>query len=288
MTIRAVPVMSESMTEQTIHLHLVSDSTGETVHQYARAALAQFPKVQVSEHIWTLVRTPEHVQVLARSLERDKGVVLFSVVDQAIRKELEAVCRAQSIPHLSVLDPVVALLGSLFGAQEMNRPGAQHRMDKAYFERMAAVEFAVTHDDGLNMANLQGADMLLIGVSRTSKTPTSMYLANRGFRVANYALVPGVPFPIEHLNGLQIFVVGLASDPKRLTQIRRNRLAHLSDEGNDIYADLDQVTREMQEARRLFNANGWPVLDVTRRSVEETAAAIIHHYNIWREENHAS
>jgi regulator of PEP synthase PpsR (kinase-PPPase family) len=106
--------------------------------------------------------------------------------------------------------------------------------------------------------------------------------------VANYALVPGVPFPIEHLNGLQIFVVGLASDPKRLTQIRRNRLAHLSDEGNDIYADLDQVTREMQEARRLFNANGWPVLDVTRRSVEETAAAIIHHYNIWREENHAS
>lgn len=276
------------MSDQPFHLHLVSDSTGETVHQYGRAALAQFPKVNVTEHIWTLVRTAAHVEVLAKALERDRGLVLFSIVDPAIRKQLEQLCIKMSLPHLSVLDPVVNLLGSLFGSEGMNRPGAQHRMDKAYFDRMAAVEFAVTHDDGLNMSNLQAADMLLVGVSRTSKTPTSMYLAHRGFRVANYALVPGVPFPLDRLAGQRLFVVGLVSDPKRLAQIRRNRLSHLSDNNNEVYADLDEITHEMQEARRLFNSQKWPVLDVTRRSVEETAAAIIHYYNIWREQAHDS
>ena len=175
------------------------------------------------------------------------------------------------------------MLTTALGQAMTNLPGGQRRLDTAYFSRMAAVDFAVSHDDGMNMGDLKKADMLIVGVSRTSKTPTSMYLAHRGYKAANYALVPKVPFPQHYLDGLNLFVVGLTNDPKRLSQIRRTRQAAMMGTSNDSYADIEQITEEVRNARRLFNANGWPVIDVTRRSVEETAAGILQYYNIWCE-----
>ncbi len=273
------------MPNRTLHLHLVSDSTGETVHQVARAALSQFSNVSTSEHIWTLVRTPAHVETIGLAIKRNPGILIYSVVDSEIRIQLEKISREAGIPGLSILDPLVTLLTSVLGHEISGRPGSQHKMDNAYFERMAAVEFAVNHDDGLNMERLAEAQILLVGVSRTSKTPTAMYLANRGYRVANYALVPHVTFPLKYVEDkTSLFIVGLATDAKRLLQVRRNRLEHLSDNANDGYADLDSINDELMTARKLFSSQGWPVLDVSRRSIEETAAAILHLHAHWTEE----
>ena len=273
------------MAHSSLDIHLVSDSTGETVHQVARAALAQFPNVQISEHIWTLVRTPAHVETISSALTRNPGILLYSVVDPEIRRLIERLCSESNIPSLSVLDPLMDMLSSVLGYRQNTQPGGQHKLDKAYFERMAAVEFAVNHDDGLNMDRLKDAQILLVGVSRTSKTPTSMYLANRGYRVANYALVPNVDFPLHLLeNTPNLFVVGLTTDAKRLSMVRRNRLQHMSDSQNDTYADLNNINDELKSARRLFSGQNWPVLDVSRRSIEETAAAILHLYVNKREE----
>jgi len=264
-----------------LHLHLISDSTGETVHQFARAALAQFPETNITEHIWTLVRSKAHIDAIDRNLSKNPGVVLFSIVSEEVREMLEELCKKRGIPNLSILDSVVDLFSNVLGAKQSLLAGAQHKLDTAYFKRMAAVEYAVTHDDGLNMESLDDADILLVGVSRTSKTPTSMYLGHRGFRVANYALVPGIPFPIEKLPKKGIFVVGLTTDPKRLMQVRKTRLQHLSSKSNTNYADIENITNEVREARKLFNEHNWPIIDVSRRSVEEIAASIIHLHRQW-------
>ena len=271
------------MPNQILHIHLVSDSTGETVHQVARACLAQFMDVKPVEHVWTLVRTTAHLDELFAGLDRYPGILLMSIIDQDLRSTIEGVCRAKGVPTASVLDPVVNLLSTVLGQSMSNLPGGQRRLDTAYFARMAAVDFAVSHDDGMNMGNLKEADMLIVGVSRTSKTPTSMYLAHRGYKVANYALVPKVTFPQHYLDGVNLFVVGLTNDPKRLSQIRRTRQAAMLDKNNGSYADLEQITEEVRNARRLFTNKGWPVIDVTRRSVEETAAAILQYYSSWCE-----
>ncbi len=271
------------MPQQTLHIHLVSDSTGETVHQVARACLAQFTGVKPVEHVWTLVRTTAHLDALFTGLDRHPGILLMSIIDQELRSNIERVCSIKGVPVVSILDPVVNLLTTVLGQAMTNLPGGQRRLDTAYFARMAAVDFAVSHDDGMNMEDLKKADMLIVGVSRTSKTPTSMYLAHRGYKAANYALVPQVPFPKHYLDGLNLFVVGLTNDPKRLSQIRRTRQVAMRDMTNDSYADIERITEEVRDARRLFKNNGWPVIDVTRRSVEETAAGILQYYNIWRE-----
>ncbi len=268
-----------------LHLHLISDSTGETVHQFARAALAQFPETNITEHIWTLVRSRAHIDAIERNLGKNPGVVLFSIVSKEVREMLEELCKKQGIPNLSILDSVVDLFSNVLGTKQSLLAGAQHKLDTAYFKRMAAVEYAVIHDDGLNMESLDDADILLVGVSRTSKTPTSMYLGHRGFKVANYALVPGIPFPIEKLPKKDIFIVGLTTDPKRLMQVRKTRLQHLSNKGNSNYADIENITSEVREARKLFNEYDWPIIDVSRRSVEEIAASIIHLHRQWLDKN---
>ncbi len=271
------------MDEKSLHVHLVSDSTGETVHQIARACISQFPDVRTTEHVWTLVRSENHVKAMFEGFERNPGIILMSIVDSEVRQLIEAHCRKDSIPHVSVLDQVVDLLGNILGKPSKSRPGGQRQLDTAYFDRMAAVDFAVRHDDGLNMKELSDADILLVGVSRTSKTPTSMYLAHRGYKVANYALVPDVQFPSYYLDGLRVFVVGLTNDPKRLSVVRRTRQIAQSDESNVAYTDVEQISEEVRHARRLFASNKWPVIDVTRRSVEETAAAVIQLHTRWME-----
>ena len=268
---------------QKIHIHLVSDSTGETVHQISRACLAQFPAVKTIEHVWTLVRSEQHLEAIFTSLERNPGILLMSVLDTELRSRIEEKCKTLQVPHVSVLDPVVNLFGTVLGQDSQNKPGGQRQLDSDYYRRISAIDFAVSHDDGMNMGALKDADILLVGVSRSSKTPTSMYLAHRGYKVGNYALVPGIPFPIHHLDGLNILVVGLTNDPKRLSLIRRTRQIAMSDDANEGYADLEAITEEVRQARRLFTQNQWPVIDVTRRSVEETAAAIIQLHTTWNE-----
>ena len=275
------------MADTTLHIHLVSDSTGETVHQIARACVAQFPDVRTIEHVWTLVRSLNHVEAVFAGLERNPGILMMSVVDADLRAEFETRCTEKHIPHVSVLDPVVDLLGQFLGQPSRNRPGGQRKLDTAYFNRMAAVDFAVSHDDGLNMGDLHDADILLVGVSRTSKTPTSMYLAHRGYKVANYALVPDVPFPQHYIDGLKLFIVGLTNDPKRLSVVRKTRQIAQSDEGNTSYTDFELISGEVRDARRLFARNQWPVIDITRRSIEETAAAVIQLHTAWLEEQAA-
>ena len=271
------------MKKKKLHLHLVSDATGETVHQIARAALSQFTNLDTVEHIWTLVRTTEHAKSIGISIKKKPGILLYSIVNKNIRNEIEKIAEDLGIPSLPILDPLIDLLSDFVGQKGNRKIGAQHKMNKAYYERMAAVEYAVTHDDGMNIDNLDGAEILIVGVSRTSKTPTSMYLANRGFRVANYALVPNVDFPIENVK-LQsnLFVIGLISEVQHLVNIRRNRLDYLRDKSNTSYINEESVTNELNSSKKLFLNNGWPVINVSRKSIEETAATIIFMYNQWK------
>lgn len=260
---------------RTHHLHLVSDATGDTILSVARACLAQFDGVAPVEHFWNLVRTERQLDLVIDEIHAHPGLVLFTLVDTTLRARLAEACRLANVPCISVLDPILGALGQYLDRQGKAQPGRQHLMDAAYFHRMEAMEFALAHDDGHLIDRLDEADIVLVGVSRTSKTPTCLYLANRGIKAANVPLVPGVP-PPETLWGVtRPLVVGLTKDPDRLVQIRRNRIAMLYPSSSTDYVDPEQVRLEVQEARRLFGRNGWPVIDVTRRAIEETAAEII-------------
>jgi regulator of PEP synthase PpsR (kinase-PPPase family) len=258
------------------HLHLVSDSTGETLNAMSRAACARFNNVLEIEHIYALVRSQGQVDRVLGEIRNAPGVVLHTIVDQALRDALEAGCQRLEMPCFGALDPLVSALSWYLGAPLSTRVGAQYSLDTDYFNRMDALSYALGHDDGQGGQDLQSADVVLVGVSRTSKTPTCIYLAHRGVRAANVPLVsPSEPPPV--LNTLRgVPVVGLTLSPDRLVQIRRNRLRSLNEGRDNSYVDIDMVRAEIVAARRLFERQGWPVIDVTRRSVEETAAAVIN------------
>jgi len=256
------------------HLHLVSDSTGETVSSVARACLAQFEHAQPFQHNWSFVRSQVQVERVIAGIEESPGLVLFTLVDPAVRGLLEEACRQRKVRCISLLDPAMAGLAAVLGTQVKALPGRQYQLDAEYFRRIDAMQFTLAHDDGQLIELVEEADVVLVGVSRTSKTPTSMYLANRGLKCANYPLVPGVPLPSELENARNPLVVGLTKDPKSLTDIRRNRLRQLNQEEQAEYAQFEKVKEEVQQARRLFTRLGWPVIDVTRRSIEEASAAI--------------
>jgi regulator of PEP synthase PpsR (kinase-PPPase family) len=265
-----------------LHLHLVSDATGETIHSVARACLSQFEEVETVEHNWALIRTDSQIQKVIDAVETNPGVVMFTLVNEELRETLLDGCRRLQIPCIAVLDPVIASLGNFLGVKSKGMPGRQHIMDAEYFGRIDAMTFALHHDDGQAVQNLQEAEIILAGVSRTSKTPTCIYLANRGIKAANIPIVPGVPVPAE-LTKLrnkpgEPFVVGLTKDPERLVQVRRNRLQMLSQDSNTDYVDLESVREEVSAARRLCTKYNWPVINVTRRSIEESAAAILQLY----------
>lgn len=257
------------------HLHLVSDATGETVGTVVRACSVQFRQIETIEHAWTMVRTPAHMERVLAGIGANPGPVLFTLVDGRLRRQLTDGCAGLAVPCVSILDPVIAVLASHYGVETEGRPGAQHELDAEYFERIAAMDFALAHDDGAGLDTIEMADIILLGVSRTSKTPTSIYLANRGIKVGNYPLVPGVPVPPQILAARGPLIIGLTKDPARLVDIRRNRLRLIGGGQEAEYVDLEAVRREVAEARRLFTRQTWPVVDVTRRSIEETAAAII-------------
>src|ERR1700693_391882 len=256
------------------HLHLVSDSTGDTVHSVARACLVQFEGAQAIEHVWSMVRTRSQMERVIAGIEANRGLVLFTLVNDTLRKTLEEGCRQLQMPAIPVLDPVICALPPHPARQSSGLPGRQHLLDSEYFARIDAMTFAINHDDGQSSWGINDADVCLVGVSRTSKTPTCLYLANRGIKAANVPVVPGVPLPAELLAATKPLVVGLTNDPERLIHLRRNRLSMLDHNGETDYTDIEAVRIEVREARRVFAERHWPVIDVTRRSIEETAAAI--------------
>ncbi|HEV7287320.1 pyruvate, water dikinase regulatory protein [Sphingomonas sp.] len=258
-----------------LHLHLLSDSTGETLENIAKAALAQFDDVEVLRHFWPMVRSETHLERILAEIAQNPGLVIFTLVNPEIRRQLETRCRAIGLPAVAPLDPVNHALSNLLGQEMKARPGRQHMLDAAYFARVDAIQFTIAHDDGVNWENWEEADIVLAGVSRTSKTPTSIYLANRGLKVANIPIVPQSPPPDLLYRLKNPMVVGLTTSPERLIQVRRNRLLALNQQDETSYIEQEAVQKEVAYARRMFADNGWPVIDVTRRSIEETAAAII-------------
>lgn len=259
------------------HVHLVSDGTGETLVGTMKASTAQFQNATALEHLHSLVRSKEQMERTLVDIEARPGVVLYTIVNPEGRRMLEDCCAKLNIPAISILDPTLAMLGRYLAAPIMQAVGAQRALDSEYYDRMAALDFAMTHDDGQNTMGLKEADIVLLGVSRTSKTPTSIYLANRGYKTGNIPLVPTAPWPDFLKDFKKPFIVGLYASPRRIVEIREQRLESLR-AGETDYTDETKVREEITAAKRKFIKLGYPVVDVTRRSIEETAAKIINLY----------
>jgi regulator of PEP synthase PpsR (kinase-PPPase family) len=276
--------MFTAMSNRLINLHLVSDSTGETLHSIARATLVRFEESQVVSHRWSLIRTRLQLDRVLQGIAAEPGPVLFTLVDRSLRHALEERCERLGMTALSVLDQVIELLQAQIGAKPHEKRAAQHVMDADYFRRIDAMHYVLAHDDGQGVAGIADADVCLIGVSRSSKTPTCFYLANRGIKAANVPIVPGSPLPPD-LATAQCPVVGLTIDVAALIEIRRHRLKLIGADGvrqdTSDYIDLESVKAEILAARRLCTQHGWPVIDVTRRSIEETAATVLQLMEAW-------
>jgi regulator of PEP synthase PpsR (kinase-PPPase family) len=263
-------------TQRYFHLHLVSDATGETLVAVGRAAAAQYKHSHAIEHIHSVVRTQGLVERALTEIEQSPGIVLYTLVDHSLATILENGCRTLGIPCLSILDPVLTAFQAYLGTRSEGRIGAQHVLDAEYFRRIEALNFSLAHDDGQHVDSIDEADVMLVGVSRSSKTPTAIYLANRGIKTANFPLVQGTNIPAALLNARKPLIVGLVASPDRIVQVRQHRvLAMKSEELTDSYVDRDLVTEEIAWSRKLCARQAWPVIDVTRRSIEETAAAIM-------------
>ncbi|MDG1142074.1 MAG: kinase/pyrophosphorylase [Hellea sp.] len=264
------------------HIHLVSDSTGETLVAIMKASAAQFRNATALEHLHTLVRSEENLQSTLDEISNKPGVVLYTLMDPDRRKTLEKFCSRNKIPAISVLDQSLSMLGRYLGARMISEVAAQRNLDAEYYNRIEALDFAMAHDDGQNVTGLNGADILLLGISRTSKTPTCIYLANRGYLAGNIPLVPGLPLPKILDEITKPFVVGLIASPDRIVQIREQRLVGLNENDQTDYIDVDRVRDEMRQAKRMFTKKGYKVIDVTRKSIEETSAQIIKAYNSYQ------
>ncbi|GGG31904.1 putative pyruvate, phosphate dikinase regulatory protein [Caldovatus sediminis] len=271
-------------TGRSINLHLVSDSTGETLNSIARATITRFEDAHVIVHRWSLIRSRLQLDRVLEGIQHDPGPVLFTLVDRSLRHALEETCARLGLPCMSVLDPVMDLLQGAIGRRAKEKRAAQHVLDADYFRRIDAMHFVLSHDDGQGLAGIAEADVVLVGVSRSSKTPTCFYLANRGIKAANVPIVPGAPLPPE-LENPPCPVIGLTIETNALIEIRRHRLRLIGAGGvrqdTNAYIDPDAVKAEILAARRLCTQRGWPVIDVTRRSIEETAATVLQLMEAW-------
>lgn len=258
------------------HLHLISDATGETLLAAGRAASAQYKDARAIEHIYPLVRTEKQLLKVFEDVEEEPGIVLYTVVDQALANKIDERCTALGLPCVSVLEPVLAVFQSYLGAPAGRRVGAQHALDAEYFRRIDALNFTMEHDDGQLPSDVEEADIVLVGISRTSKTPTSIYLANRGIKTANVPIILGVPIPEDLANAKRPLIVGLIATAERISHVRQNRVLGTTPgfETND-YVDRTVIADELAYARQICTRHNWPMIDVTRRSIEETAAAIV-------------
>ncbi|OBZ93604.1 phosphate kinase [Pararhizobium polonicum] len=259
------------------HLHLISDSTGETLIAAGRAAAAQFQSSHALEHVYPLIRNRKQLMQVMAEIDGAPGIVLYTIVDRELADIIDVTCKEMGVPCVSVLEPIIDLFQSYLGATSRRRSGAQHVMDADYFARIDALNFTMDHDDGQLPADFNDADVVLIGISRTSKTPTSIYLANRGIKTANIPIVPGVPLPERLMEATKPLVVGLIATADRISQVRQNRVLGTASHSfrAEDYVDRASITEELKYARALCARNNWPTIDVTRRSIEETAAAIV-------------
>ncbi|SDA51328.1 pyruvate, water dikinase regulatory protein [Mesorhizobium qingshengii] len=258
------------------HLHLISDATGETLLAAGRAASAQYKDARAIEHIYPLIRTEKQVAKVFEDIEEEPGIILYTVVDQKLARGIDERCATMGLPCVSVLEPVLTVFQSYLGTPAGRRVGAQHVLDAEYFRRIDALNFTMEHDDGQLPANMEDADIVLVGISRTSKTPTSIYLANRGIKTANIPIVLGVPVPESLVNAKRPLIVGLIATAERISHVRQNRvLGNSSSYEATDYVDRAAIAEELAYARQICTRHGWPMIDVSRRSIEETAAAIV-------------
>ncbi len=269
-----------------INLHLVSDATGDTLNAIARATLAQFEGANVAYHRWSLIRTRFQLHRVIEGIEAEPGPVFSTLVDKALRAELGVCCERNGIALVNVLDPVMTVLQEAFGEKGQAKPGKQYVLDADYFRRIDAMHYVLSHDDGQAQLGMHEADVILVGVSRSSKTPTAFYLANRGIKAANVPLVPGTELPAV-LENPKLPVIGLTLDDESLIEIRRHRLKLIGGagirQGTNEYVDPEKVKAELLWARRLCLQKGWPVVNVTKRSIEETSATVLQLMEAWHD-----
>ena len=268
--------MTTRTPQRYFHMHLVSDATGETLNTVARAATAQYAQHRPNEHIYALIRTSKQLGRVLAEIEAQPGIVLFTIIDRELREQLESHCRQLGLPCISILDPVIASLAQYLNSPSTPQIGGQHALNADYFRRIDAVNYTMAHDDGQNTEDLERADVVILGISRTSKTPTCIYLAQRGTRAANIPLVPNVPLPGVLKNLTRPLILGLTASPNRIAQIRRHRLLSINENQAMTYADPRHITDEVLNMKKICAESGWPLIDVTRRSVEETAASILN------------
>ncbi len=258
------------------HLHLISDSTGETLMSSGRAVSAQFHGFTPIEHVYPMIRNQKQLQTVIESIDREPGIVLYTVVDQQLSAFLHLQCHAIGVPCVDVLEPITGIFQAYLGTTSRRRVGAQHALNAEYFARIEALNFTMDHDDGQMPETYDEADIVIVGISRTSKTPTSIYLANRGVKTANIPIVANVPLPDSLYRATKPLIVGLVATSDRISQVRENRELGASggfDRG--LYIDRATIMEELKYARAICARNNWPLIDVTRRSIEETAAAIL-------------
>jgi len=264
-----------------IFVHLISDSTGDTLLNVAGAIFSQFDDLETKEYLWTLILTMPQLEKTVKLVEKKKGIVLHTIANKEHMAYLEESCRSMGVLCLNVLGDLVAKISESIHEKPNPGPGKQHVIDEDYFKKIDAINFSIMHDDGQHTENMQNADIILVGVSRTSKSPTSMYLAYRGYKTANIPFVLNRKFPDlrEFTNSL---VIGLSMSATRMVEIRKNRLVSINEKPNSEYADIEKITEEIAESRKMCLKNGWPIIDVSDKSVEETAAKVIQEYFRWK------
>ncbi|MEE3294884.1 MAG: pyruvate, water dikinase regulatory protein [Pseudomonadota bacterium] len=264
-------------TKKKLTIHLVSDSTGETLRSVGAAAAAQFSSAHYVEKVYPLIRTQKQLQRVFEKIKETSGIVLCTLVDDKLRKDLRDFCGYEAIPYMPIMENIVSLVEKHLKEKAIKKPGGQHELNKEYFRRIEAINYTLAHDDGQGNETLDQAEIIIVGVSRTSKTPTCIYLANQGIKAANVPLLPGQDLPKEITKAENSLVVSLIISPKSLVEIRQKRTKNLGlEEPKDQYTDLFMVEKEIENAKKTFSSMGWPIIDTTRRSVEETAAAILN------------
>lgn len=261
------------------HLHLISDSTGETLGAISRAVLSQFSEIESIDHMWTLVRTKGQMEKILNKIEKTGGMILYTIIDDELLNMLFDICKKMKIPCVSALDQVITEFSHHLSKEVMHKPGRQHKLDDEYFKKIEAINFTLNHDDGQMVSDIEKSDVIIVGPSRTSKSPTCVYLAYRGIKASNVPYVKGIAFPEKIFNLPNNKIIGLITSPESLVHIRSNRLRNLNKNLNDPYVDLDNIREELAEVRKIYARNKWPVLDVTKRSIEETSATIIQLLN---------
>lgn len=261
------------------HIHLVSDSTGETVNSVMRSAMSQFEGVDITEHTWSLVRTTGQIERVLEGISENPGPVLYTVIDKKMQEMLIKHCRKLRLPCMAVITKVIKELSQYYGIEIKEKPGKQYELDEDYFSKVDAIHYTLAHDDGQETDSLDEADVILVGASRTSKTPTCVYLAYKGLFAANVPFVRGIDLPDNLFKLKGKLIIGLTIQPERLGQIRKSRLLSLNENDDTTYVNIDDIIDEVRESRRIFNKNKWPTIDVTRKSVEETSAQIMQIYD---------